>query len=216
MHADMIFLFDFDKSIFSWINADWSNPFFDWVMPWITHLADAAIVWIWMILIGLVAGWKLAVANKTDRSKSQQRLWMIKAGLFFCLYVALMYGVNAGVYNLAKHLAHRSRPFVEQTVVLRVPSITASNLRHDSSFPSGHAANAFMVAAILADRFRRKRHLFYGLAAWVALSRIYLGVHYPSDVVAGGCLGFIITWAMLSFHSLRNRIMREDLLQSQN
>jgi undecaprenyl-diphosphatase len=100
--------------------------------------------------------------------------------------------------------------------MLRVSSTIASNLLNDGSFPSGHATNAFMVAALLAERVRRKRFAFYGLATLIALSRIYLGVHYPSDVVMGGCLGLTTTWLMLSFRPLRNKITRENLFQSQN
>jgi len=68
-----------------------------------------------------------------------------------------------------------------------------------------------MIAAIFAERFRRKRHAFYGLAFLVALSRVYLGVHYPGDVLAGACLGLTVTWLLLNFRPLRSRITREDL-----
>jgi undecaprenyl-diphosphatase len=88
----------------------------------------------------------------------------------------------------------------------------SSGLPRDGSFPSGHACNAFMIAIILAERLRRKRYVFYGLATVVALSRIYVGVHYPSDVIAGSCLGLVIIWLMLCFRPLRNRITREDLI----
>ena len=47
-----------------------------------------------------------------------------------------------------------------------------SNMSNDSSFPSGHACNAFMIAALFAERLRRKRYILYGLAGVVALSRI--------------------------------------------
>ena len=85
----------------------------------------------------------------------------------------------------------------------------ALKLQKDGSFPSGHACNAFMIAALFAERVRRKRITFYGLASLIALSRIYLGVHYPSDVVIGSCLGLTVTWLMLSFRALRNRITSE-------
>ena len=207
----MISLPQLDRTIFVWINADWSNSIFDVIMPWITRLADAASVWLWIVFMGLLIGWQMAHSVKAGQGSVNHRAIMRAIGLF-CLYMALIYGVNAVAYNGLKHFFHRSRPFVQQTVILRVSSTTVSNMSNDSSFPSGHACNAFMIAALFAERLRRKRYILYGLAGVVALSRIYLGVHYPSDVIMGACLGLAITWFMLFFPPLRSRMMREDLL----
>jgi len=211
----MISLLQLDRTVFVWINDQWSNSIFDVIMPWVTHLGDAATVLLWIALIGLLMIRHLARSNRTDQGRGQRRTIM-KAVALYCLYMALIYGVNAGVYTGLKDLFHRSRPFVQQTVILRVSSTTVSDLSNDGSFPSGHASNAFMIAALLAEWFRRKRYVFYGVAALVALSRIYLGVHYPSDVIVGGCLGITITWLMLLFRPLRNRITHEDLFLSPN
>lgn len=209
----MISLPQLDRTIFVWINADWSNSIFDVIMPWITRLADAASVWLWIVFIGLLMGWQITHSVKAGQVSGNHRTIMRAIGSF-CLYMALIYGVNAVAYNGLKHFFHRSRPFVQQTVILRVSSTTASNMSNDSSFPSGHACNAFMIAALFAERLRRKRYILYGLAGVVALSRIYLGVHYPSDVIMGACLGLAITWFMLFFPPLRSRMMRDDLLLS--
>jgi undecaprenyl-diphosphatase len=200
----VISLLELDKAIFAWINTDWSNPIFDLVMPWITHLADPIIVWLWIVFIGLLAGWRFAHSIESNLKSSQQRILILKAGLSFFLYAALIYGVNAGVYNGLKHLFIRTRPFVQQTVVLRVPKTITADLQNDGSFPSGHATNAFMFAAIYTAQLQKKRFAFYfyGVATLIALSRIYLGVHYPGDVVAGACLSLIITWLMLRLQPL--------------
>jgi undecaprenyl-diphosphatase len=211
----MISLLQFDRTIFVWINTDWSNSFFDVIMPWVTRLGDTATVWLWIVFIGLLMSWQLAPFINIAQGRGQHRTIM-KAFVFCCLYMALIYGVNAGAYIGLKHLFHRPRPFVQQSVILRVSPATASGLANDSSFPSGHACNAFMIAALLAEQFRRKQYVFYGLAALVALSRIYLGVHYPSDVIMGACIGLVITWLMLIFRPLRNRITREGLFSSRN
>jgi len=205
----------FDRTAFSLINTDWSNPIFNAIMPWITHIGDPATVGLWIVFIGLLMGWQLAHSIETVQGRGQHRTIM-KAVVLFCLYMALIYGVNAGAYIGLKHLFHRSRPFIQQTVMLRVSPTTASVLGNESSFPSGHAANAFMIAALFAERLRRKRSYLYGMAALVAFSRIYLGVHYPIDVFVGGCLGLSITWMMLFYCPLRNRIARENLFFSHN
>ena len=63
---------------------------------------------------------------------------------------------------------------------------------HGPSFPSNHTANTFAAAVVLSWYFRRGRALFYTLAIAVAISRVALGVHYPSDVFAGMILGYIV------------------------
>ena len=62
----------------------------------------------------------------------------------------------------------------------------------DASFPSGHATTAFAAAGVVALLHPRLRTPALGLAALVALSRVYLGVHHPSDVLAGAALGLAI------------------------
>lgn len=209
----MIGFLHFDRVVFAWIHADWSNFIFDLIMPWITRLGDAAIVWVWIVLIGLLMGWKLARSTETARGGREQNRTIMKSVVLSCLYMALIYGVNAGTYSGLKRVSHRSRPFVEQNITLRVSPTTASALGNNSSFPSGHAANAFMIATLLAEWLRRKRYYLYGMAALVALSRVYLGVHYPSDVLVGGCLGFAITWLMLFYSPLRDKIPRKNLYE---
>lgn len=126
--------------------------------------------------------------------------------IVFCLYATLIDELNAGLYNGLEHLVYRPRPFGEQqeTTALRLPSTGVSGFPKNGSFPSGHACNAFMISVLFADRFRRKRYVFYCLAVLVAFSRVYLGVDYPGDVIAGGVLGWAVTWLMLTFRPARN------------
>jgi undecaprenyl-diphosphatase len=184
-------------------------------MPWITHLGDPSIVWIWIIGMGLLRVKQFARPTKTTLSNIQKYKLYMQVGLFFCIFLALIYGVTAGVYNGLKHLVNRPRPFEQQHVMLRVSSSTASDLSKNGSFPSGHASNAFMVAAFLSACIKRKPFVFYGFAGLVALSRIYLGVHFPSDVFMGAFLGWGITRLMLSSQWLKNRITREKIFLSQ-
>ena len=61
-----------------------------------------------------------------------------------------------------------------------------------SSFPSGHATVSFACATVLALAVPRLRLPLYALAALIAFSRVYVGVHYPFDVLAGGVLGLLL------------------------
>lgn len=89
---------------------------------------------------------------------------------------------------LLKILAARPRPYE----VLQ--GIHVLDTDQFSSFPSGHAANVFMAAFILSIHYPKYRWAFYGLAIVVSFSRIYVGVHYPLDVVAGALLGIAVGW----------------------
>lgn len=211
----MIYLLHCDRSIFVWINTGWTNFVFNLIMPWISYLGDPSIVWIWIIGLGLLRFNQFARPTKTTLSNVQKYKLLMQVGLFFCLFLSLIYGVNTGVYNGLKHLVNRPRPFEQQQVNLRVSLSAASNLSESGSFPSGHANNAFMVAAFLAACIKRKRIVFYSVAGLVSLSRVYLGVHFPSDVLMGALLGWGITQLILSSQWLNNRITRQKKLLAQ-
>lgn len=94
-------------------------------------------------------------------------------------YLYLATGAVTGilVYGI-KEVVARSRPEIALIEALGF------------SFPSGHAAMAFVTATVLTDSGSRERKWFLGLATIVALTRLILGVHYPLDIVAGGLLGY--------------------------
>ncbi len=81
--------------------------------------------------------------------------------------------------DVGKYFVHRHRPFEHQ--------LGPSERTH--SFPSGHAATSFAGATTLALYAPRYRRWFFGLAVLIAFSRLYEGVHYPTDVLAGALLG---------------------------
>jgi undecaprenyl-diphosphatase len=192
-------LLQLDRTLFHFINSSWSNPILDVSMPWITNLGNAAVVLLCIALAGSLLFRRLSRSSVTGQSEGQCRA-ITKTIALYCLYLILISGVNYGAFHSIKYIVHRPRPFVQETVILRVSPATASHLRNDGSFPSGHAANAFMCAVFFAELLRRKRFVYYGLAALAAFSRIYLGVHYPGDVLAGGIIGFFNAQVMLLFY----------------
>jgi len=95
-------------------------------------------------------------------------------------------GLSDFSYGVLKHLVHRPRPFL--TVKGLIPLITP----HGFSFPSGHATLAMAMAVVLAHHFPKARALVYVLAVLIGISRVYFGVHYLSDVLAGFILGAVV------------------------
>ena len=91
-----------------------------------------------------------------------------------------------------KGLFIEPRPF---TVLERV-HLLVKEFDKSHSFPSGHATLAFMAAVIIASYFKRG-YWFLLIAIAVCFSRVYVGVHYVSDVVAGAVLGSIIGYALV-------------------
>ena len=100
------------------------------------------------------------------------------------LTVALAYGLSMLASTALKDVVRRPRPSGEHLVPLP----------HSWSFPSGHATSAFAAAVALGLLVPRARWPALVLAALIAYSRVYLGVHYWTDVLAGAALGALVGW----------------------
>jgi undecaprenyl-diphosphatase len=153
-------------------------PWNQLIVPWMAFTSDWGD-WIGegshlivLSLALLAAGWIIS------------RPALISAGI----QTLLAHGIGALLTNGLKHLLGRPRPkFVHSGEWQFTPS-WASGL---DSFPSGHATASFAVATVLAKRFPAFGPLCLGLAAFVALSRVLRGAHFPTDVVGGAVLGVL-------------------------
>ncbi len=196
----MAWLQSIDTALFRFVNQTLSNPCFDWLMP---MLSGFALFIPALILLGVLFVWK---------GGARARLCVF----FLLLVTALGDGV---ICRTLKQATARPRPCltlpgVRLPMTFRAdraatappaaakPAEPGRRMRGCSlsgSMPSAHAANCFAAATVAFIFFRRTARLLYPLAAAVAFSRVYNGVHYPSDVLAGAVLGagyaFAFVWA---------------------
>ena len=171
-----------DTSLFFLINQGLQNPFFDLIMPFITKRS--------YILFAIFA----VPAFFKDSKKS---LFVIA----LC-FIALAFGDASA--NILKHFFERPRPCQALENVRLLVGCGGS-----FSMPSNHAVNAFAVAATFSHFFRKTAVPMFLIAALVALSRIYVGVHYPSDVIAGAFVGGIIAGIILILHKWSSERFKE-------
>lgn len=152
-------------SILNWIQ-DLRTPIGDVLIPLITKLGDGGIIWIMLSVI-------LLLFPRTRKSGV-----ILAAAL--CIEVILCNGI-------LKNLFARTRPCDVNTSVQLLISRP-----HDFSFPSGHTAASFAAAAALY--FAKEKKLWKPalvLAVLIAFSRMYLYVHYPTDILGGIAVGIL-------------------------
>jgi membrane-associated phospholipid phosphatase len=162
------YLTGIDRALFLFINVYLANPVTDVIMPVITSDMLLRVVYGAGVVILLWRG------NRRLR-------WLV---LFSALVLLFTDQLSS---HLLKELIARPRPCHElsQTHLL-------VNCGAGFSLPSTHAANMFGQAALFSYHVRAARWYLVLFASLVALSRIFVGVHYPIDVLTGGLLGFFV------------------------
>ena len=169
-------LYSIDVALFRFFNGTISNPLFDIVMPFLTDLNKQPVV---LVLLAAALAWLTVSGGKTGR---------IAVGLLI-LTIIISDQLNSSV---VKYLFERLRPCSAlEGVHLLV------NCGSGYSFPSSHAVNNLAGAVVLSHFYRKWTWAFMTFAGVVAFSRISVGVHYPSDVLAGAAFGAGIGFVVL-------------------
>lgn len=155
----------FDDYILITIKKYMQNKYFDKLMPIVTAMGNLGIIWIIMAVI--------LILNKPYR--------LIGNIVILTLIMSTIIGEG-----IVKHIVRRIRPCNCQNNISLLISKPISY-----SFPSGHTLSSFAVAEVLSVYFSQYKLLFIGIAFLIALSRLYLCVHYPTDVIAGILIGIL-------------------------
>jgi undecaprenyl-diphosphatase len=169
-------LYPIDSTVFRWVNTGSANDVFDAVMPFVTEPRNP-FLYVPLLLLFCYAVWRY-------RSHA---LW---CGLVIAVTVTATDQLNSRVI---KNMVGRERPCRALPAVhLLMPC------GGGMSFPSSHAANIVAAACVVGYFFRRAIPVAALLALLVVYSRVYVGVHYPADVLGGALVGAVIALCTLS------------------
>ncbi|MEZ5289376.1 MAG: phosphatase PAP2 family protein, partial [Vicinamibacterales bacterium] len=159
-----------DSALFTLINQSHA-PWLDDLMVFASAIGRASFLWLATALIASVFPARRMAAWRVGLS----------VGLAFVL-----------VDGVIKPVVARERPFEAMADVRLIDQRPMT-----ASFPSGHAAEAFAGALALGRLFPTVRVVWWAAAVLVAASRVYVGAHYPTDVVFGALIGLAIGWFVL-------------------
>ncbi|GAA0115176.1 phosphatase PAP2 family protein [Clostridium senegalense] len=154
-----------DKNIIDFIYYKLKNPVLDRVMPFITHLGDGGLIW---IIISALLIFKPQYRN---------------LGVLCLMSLALSVLLTEGII---KNIVERVRPIIRYPRENPLVTIPKSY-----SFPSGHTSSSFAIATVLFITFPYLKLASLLLAFMIGFSRIYLYVHYPTDVFVGMIIGVL-------------------------
>lgn len=178
-----------DASLQLLLNQEWRAPLLDALLPLFSLRAP-----LFVLLAGLLV-WRSAL-----RGKGQ---------VAYFLVLVLAMGASDLSCNLVKHAAGRLRPlhavagtYYQETDAqgtaqwLRLPADYQPDRERDTSFPSAHAANTAALTVLAMLFWPRLRRGLWALPLVVGWSRVYLGKHYPTDILAGWLLGALLGWGL--------------------
>ena len=169
-----------DQALFSLINGKWTNIVFDKLMPWL-RTSNNWVPFYAALLIYLFIKWG-AKAWK----------WVI----IVALNVTITDQISSSFF---KPFFHRLRPCADPVIMYK-SRLLLDHCSGGFSFTSSHAANHFGLAMLvfmtLQPLFKKYTYLFFIWAAIIGYAQIYVGVHYPLDVLVGSCIGLLVGYGM--------------------
>jgi undecaprenyl-diphosphatase len=182
----MNFFYQIDKWCFYLVNSKFKNSFFDSLMPFLTDIKSwkapiifsLSLYFLWMFLTPIMDG-----GSYEDGSENLSKA--MKKGTVFVLMVLVGLGIGDSLsHQVIKPFFDRIRPC---NVLSEVNLLAPCN--HSYSFPSSHAVNVATLAVIMSFAYPAFAPVIGTIAILVVYSRVYVGVHYPFDVLGGALFG---------------------------
>ncbi len=158
----------------AWANQRWNSRLLNYILPWVTHFGSHFAVILFILLS-----------------------WITTKQLKVLFSLLLLYAILSFIVYLLKFTVRRQRPLSSEETRLKVSKGPGEII--DPSFPSAHTTFSFMMATVLAFCFPGYQAIFFIAAGFIGWTRIYLWLHYPTDVIGGALLGFGITEIFLSW-----------------
>lgn len=183
-------MLQWDRNLFTTINGDWANPAFDSLMPFLRN----SLLWIPLYLFVLL----LVIMN------------FKKKGWWWLLFIlcAIAFTDMSGTY-LFKKIFLRLRPCSDPDFFTQV-RLVLNRCSGGHSFISNHAANHFCMATFifftLKPITKNWGWLFFLWAALIAYAQVYVGFHYPSDVLAGSVVGILTGYLFFRLYKKREAL----------
>lgn len=169
-----------DQALFSLINGKWTNIVFDKLMPWL-RTSNNWVPFYAALLIYLFIKWGA-------------KCW--KWVIIVALNVTITDQISSSFF---KPFFHRLRPCADPAIMYK-SRLLLDHCSGGFSFTSSHAANHFGLAMLvfmtLQPLFTKYTYLFFIWAAIIGYAQIYVGVHYPLDVLVGSCIGLLVGYGM--------------------
>lgn len=176
-----------DQWLFIKINSQWTNDFLNSVVPWWRDSNTWIPLYLFLILFAFINfGWRVWP-------------WII----FFIITSALTDQISS---NLIKNIVQRPRPCNDQDFMFHVNALLG-RCSGGYSFPSSHATTHFGLAwfgyLTMKPYFKKWGYLFFFWAATIAYGQVYVGVHYPFDILGGAVIGSCVGYFTASLFNRR-------------